>query len=492
MEYARIKALLISEKTKGSSSVELEALGKLWLEKKGDLEGSGEYQSFIKKMQREWAIETGIIERLYHWDRGVTETLIERGIDASLISHESGINRDEADNIAKLIADQQGIFEGLFSFIKGQQPFSEHFIRSMHQQFTMHQDYTEAVTTAGKLIRVPLLKGEYKKQSNNPKRSDGTIHEYCPPEWVIDEMECLVKLYAEYEAKTPPEILSSWLHHRFTQIHPFQDGNGRIARAIASLVFLKRGLFPLVIRSDDREDYISALELADKGDLAPLVKLFSKRQRDSILSALGIHQQVEQIKHAEQIIESAISILNQKTLEEREQIQRVYKTASNLQRITEEELQKIQKKLDSQLRKVENTKNETYNASMKSVQDGEAGSHYFRSQIIEMAKKHRYYANTGHYRSWSRIIIYTSTIYEIVLSIHGYGHPNNGVMVASGFSFEKAPSEEGSESIDVIPSNKDVFQFNYMENEDNIVKRYKEWLEDSIIFSLAQWQSALA
>ena len=41
---------------------------------------------------------------------------------------------------------------------------------------------------------------------------------------------------------------AAWLHHRFVQIHPFQDGNGRIARALSTLIFVKAGWFPLVVR----------------------------------------------------------------------------------------------------------------------------------------------------------------------------------------------------------------------------------------------------
>jgi hypothetical protein len=54
------------------------------------LEEDGAYKEFIKKLQREWAIETGIIERLYSWDRGVTEVLIEQGIEPSIIAHRGG------------------------------------------------------------------------------------------------------------------------------------------------------------------------------------------------------------------------------------------------------------------------------------------------------------------------------------------------------------------------------------------------------------------
>lgn len=63
---------------------ELNALANVWIERRDELEGTGAYADFLKKLQREWAIETGIIERLYTWDRGVTQILIEQGIEASI------------------------------------------------------------------------------------------------------------------------------------------------------------------------------------------------------------------------------------------------------------------------------------------------------------------------------------------------------------------------------------------------------------------------
>ncbi|MDT8398296.1 MAG: Fic family protein [Pseudomonadales bacterium] len=496
MEYRAIEDIPEGTALEELASSELAALGELWKEKKGELENSGEYRNFIKRMQREWAIETGIIERLYTWDRGVTETLIEQGIDSSLISHVGGINRDEADNIAKMIEDQQNIVDGLFGFVKGENPFSEHFIRSMHEQLTAHQDFTEAMTQDGKIVKVALVKGQYKMQPNNPKRPDGGIHEYCPPELVTDEMERLVKLYSSYEQQEiAPEILSAWIHHRFTQIHPFQDGNGRIARAIASLVFLKSGLFPLVVRDSDREVYIEYLEEADKGDLTQLVKFFAKRQRDSILSALGIQQQVVQAKHSQQIINNAIALLNRKSKAEKDQLKAIYQVAGKLQILAEEKLGEIQNSLDPQLRNIDTVGNETYNSSIKAARDGDAESYFFRRQIVDIAKQHGYYANCDNYKSWTRLIVYTTKIFEVVFSIHGYGHGDNGVMVVSGFTFEKIPSEEtssGTESTDTKPCNQDIFQFNYLESEQSIIKRFKDWLEESVTIALAEWQRTIA
>lgn len=76
----------------------------------------------------------------------------------------------------------------------------------------------------------------------------------------------------------PPEVEAAWLHQRFAQIHPFQDGNGRVARALASLVFLRAGWFPLVVHRDDRGEYIDCLEQADSGDLSALVNLLGRIQ----------------------------------------------------------------------------------------------------------------------------------------------------------------------------------------------------------------------
>ena len=69
--------------------------------------------------------------------------------------------------------------------------------------------------------------------------------------------------------------------------HPFQDGNGRVARALASIVLLRAELFPLHVRREDREDYLDALERADGGSLDSLVQLFAARERNDVLWAVS-------------------------------------------------------------------------------------------------------------------------------------------------------------------------------------------------------------
>lgn len=467
---------------------ELRALSKAWLERKSELSQGGEYQEFLKRLQREWAIETGIIERLFNWERGVTEVLIEQGIDAALIASRGGLHRDRAEHVKCLIDDHLSIMDALFSFVEDEQPLTEHFIRSMHGKFTTHQENTEGLTPDGKRTHVPLLRGEYKKRPNNPRRPSGEVHAYCPPEIVSEEMERLVAWYHQAPAETPPELLSAWLHHRFTCIHPFQDGNGRVARALASLVFLKAGLFPLVIRDSDRSEYIDALERADSGDIRPLVALFAKRQRDSVLKAIGLEQQVQQAGHAEQIISSTVQLLRDKFAAKTEQLQEVYTVADQLLGKAQDRMSQIRDALHNDLVTVRSS----YASTFESAASGAQNSYYYYHQIVETAQQCKYFANLDRYKAWGRLQIRTEGTFELLVSLHGYGHQENGIMVASASTARRIPREGGgTEPADIRPAMTDLFQFNYAEALESTERRFEEWLESAITIGLAEWRRTL-
>jgi Fic family protein len=471
---------------------ELRALSSVWQERKMALEEDGAYKEFIKKLQREWAIETGIIERLYSWDRGVTEVLIEQGIESSIIAHRGGVTQRDAEHIKSLINDHLGIVEGLFGYIKGEEPLTEHFIRGLQAQFTAHQEYTEAVTVTGEVILVTLKKGEYKSLPNNPRRPDGEVHIYCPPERTKEEMEALIRMYREADATHSPEVKSAWLHHRFTQIHPFQDGNGRVARALASLVFLREGLFPLVLRESDRVQYISALEAADAGDLGTTITLFARRQRDAILKALGLEQQVQQSKYSDQIVESALQLLRSRYSQEQQKASVVYQFADALLDRVNLDFDKLVSNLNPQLRSLTPPGKNSYQVRLNLANEASNKSHYFQRQIIDIAKQHDYFANLERYRSWIRITFVTEQDFDYVISIHGYGPGDSGILAVSAFTYIKAPREEGgTEPVALRPAATELFQFNYAESLETIQKRFGEWLDASMAIALAEWKRTL-
>jgi hypothetical protein len=271
---------------------ELVSLLVYWQDQRLDLEREGSLGVFNARLAREWAIETGQIEGVYDLARGITRTLIERGIDADLIGHQPGQKPPEL--IAAILRDHQDALEGLFQFVKGERPLTKGYIHELHSALLRHQDTTIGVDQFGRMFDTEVLKGQYKLRPNNPTREDGSVHEYCPPEQVETEMERLVQLHQEHSsAGVPVEVEAAWLHHRFVQIHPYQDGNGRVARALASLVFLRAGWFAVIVTRDDRSRYIDALEVADDGDLRSVIALLVDIQKRALFQATKVAADVQ-------------------------------------------------------------------------------------------------------------------------------------------------------------------------------------------------------
>jgi len=87
------------------ANTELPPLVTVWNEQAERLRDSGEFKNFMEKLRREIAIETGIIDRLYTLDRGITRLLIEQGINESLIPH--GATDRPVGQVIALIQDQE-------------------------------------------------------------------------------------------------------------------------------------------------------------------------------------------------------------------------------------------------------------------------------------------------------------------------------------------------------------------------------------------------
>ena len=80
-----------------------------------------------------------------------------------------------------------------------------------------------------------------------------------------------------------PVIQGSYAHYSFVVIHPFADGNGRVARALASAFTYRAISMPIVILSEHRDDYLSALEASDAGDFQQFVDFMLARSLDTVV-----------------------------------------------------------------------------------------------------------------------------------------------------------------------------------------------------------------
>lgn len=107
-----------------------------------------------------------------------------------------------------------------------------------------------------------------------------------PPSWT--EVDSLMRTWADeacsFEAPPGSHEMErlAYLHHRFEQIHPFIDGNGRAGRLLLNLLLLRRRYVPIVIEKRRRERYLDCLQDADRGNLTSLAELLTRQALDSI------------------------------------------------------------------------------------------------------------------------------------------------------------------------------------------------------------------
>jgi fido (protein-threonine AMPylation protein) len=452
---------------------ELGPLLQFWKDQRSDLEQSGALAEFNKRLGREWSIETGQIEGVYNLDRGLTETLIERGIDSDLIPNQPGQKPPEI--IAAIIQDHADVLEGLFEFVKGDRPISKSYIHELHAALLRHQDTTAVRDQFGNLFEAKLVKGKYKERPNNPNKPDGSMHQYCPPEQVDSEMERLLSLHEEHEKKgVPVEVEAAWLHHRFTQIHPYQDGNGRVARALGSLLFVKVGWFPVVITRDDRAEYIDALEAADEGGLSALVSFFAHIQRRELSKSMRVFPDMRSTQTVSEVIATVKNVLRANKKVDPSIWINAKNIADRLMDFTAHRLKEIKEILESE---IEYTK-----ATLDSEQPFFLG--VADKKGLQELLSVTYEPNTRMYEKTQGLSIRTEkpsvrpSGMHIVINAHAIGSKFRGLIgfiALAGFNVTSR-----------VP-----FQTNYAESYESAERRFRPWLEESLVNALTLWRKSL-
>lgn len=146
-----------------------------------------------------------------------------------------------------------------------ERPLTESFIRELNRIILVQNYWKNARTAEGQDTRMEVKVGEYKSRPNSVVTTTGEIFHYATPEETPAFMTDLVKWYNEEAEKgeLSPIEMASLLHYRYIRIHPFEDGNGRIARLLVNFVLHRYGYPMIVISSDDKFNYLRILHQCD-------------------------------------------------------------------------------------------------------------------------------------------------------------------------------------------------------------------------------------
>ncbi len=156
----------------------------------------------------------------------------------------------------------------VLDLVRQKRPLTEAAIRELHETIMVEPRYVDAQTPDGRPTRRLIGIGEYKTAPNHVRTSTGEIHYYASPEETPARMGDLMQWY-QAQNDLHPLILAATFHYQFVSIHPFDDGNGRMARLLMNLILMQHEFVPVVVSLESKEDYLLALEVGDAGDLEP-------------------------------------------------------------------------------------------------------------------------------------------------------------------------------------------------------------------------------
>jgi Fic family protein len=168
--------------------------------------------------------------------------------------------------------------------VKQERPFTENFIRELHTLILKESYKVPGITPDGQPTTKQVKIGEYKTTPNHVLTQTGEIFRFASPEETPAKMHDLMNWYQEQiqEDDLNPVLLAAEFHYKFIRIHPFDDGNGRIARILMNFILMQFQYAPVIIKTNDKANYFLALRQADAGHLEPFIDYIAKNLNDSL------------------------------------------------------------------------------------------------------------------------------------------------------------------------------------------------------------------
>ena len=116
-------------------------------------------------------------------------------------------------------------------------------------------------------------------------RIKGSTHIPAPAYEIPFKIRDMLETYNRNPNELLPIEMAARLHHQLVHIHPFHDGNGRIARLLMNLTLLHYGYPMTIILRADRKRYYNSLQIADRGNLIPFTNFIGS----NVEQALDLH-----------------------------------------------------------------------------------------------------------------------------------------------------------------------------------------------------------
>jgi Fic family protein len=248
-------------------------------------------------------LEATLFDRLKHLDRDLRDALLiqlrnlwthaSTAIEGNTLTlGETAFVLGEGLTVSgKPLKDHQEVLgharaiEFVYELVKTDKPLSEADLFALH-----------AAVQTQHVFDVYKPVGGWKVEPNSTVMivdNEQIIFEYAAPDDVPDLMRQWLALFERFRMVSIPgremsreEALTAYvhIHAAFVRIHPFWDGNGRLARLVANIPVIRSGYPPIIIPKEGRQEYIAALTeyhhqagvVASSGELLPSIDALAR------------------------------------------------------------------------------------------------------------------------------------------------------------------------------------------------------------------------
>ena len=226
----------------------------------------GEWANIRGRLLRAAALESGALDGLFPSNPELTATVLSCSIAKPEVL-------DDASETVQVVAEchRRALILACEAAQDGR-IIDTNFMAVLQDVITESQATYTVTTERGVNVEVDLPRRQYKPVSNYLVLPDRRLTVFAPASRVALEMERLAAVLNSAEfGRIHTAVQAAYTHYALTAIHPFADGNGRLARTVASLFLMRSADVPMLVFADQWPAYYQAVAAAQAGDAQPLV-----------------------------------------------------------------------------------------------------------------------------------------------------------------------------------------------------------------------------
>ena len=263
----------------------LETLQSAWKEMEVRDEGA------LLQFQRYACISSNILEDVFSLEGQSWPRLIRRGFYVNSIDGISLLSKQKKKKvIIQILKNTLQSLELLSACLDDYSMFTEDFVKRIHSTILQNDNFVEEQCEdyEGDMYSMFMLipSGRYRQMACvATHKDDSEVTQFCRHSEISAQMNRYCALARGMLNNTDINVFVkvAWMQWAFLRIHPFADGNGRVARIISSLPLCKLHLPPVAVSQGNKGAYFESLHIADReNNLLPLASFL----RESIMCAM--------------------------------------------------------------------------------------------------------------------------------------------------------------------------------------------------------------